>query len=130
MSNTKKTDRTGTQGTVCPTPQRDISKEPDMIRLKELIGSLSPDRVDAALDYLEQDPTDQQGVDYDRYLNSPAWKQKRAERLKIDGGRCTACGTTEGLLGVHHLNYDSLGCEDMEDLRTLCETCHTDLHDD
>jgi 5-methylcytosine-specific restriction endonuclease McrA len=129
MSNTEKTGRTGTQGTVCPTPKRDISQEPDMVELKKLLGSLSSDRVDAALEYLEQDPTGQQGIDYDSYLNSPAWADKREQRLRLDHGRCAVCGSRENLQ-CHHVNYDNFGNEDVEDdLLTLCESCHTDQHD-
>jgi hypothetical protein len=130
-SSTKKTGRTGTHRTVCPTPKRDISKEPDMIRLKELISSLSPDRVAAALDFLERDPTDQpEAVDYNLYLDSPAWKQKREERLRLDHGRCAACGTRENLR-CHHVSYANLGSEDVEDdLLTLCQDCHDELHGD
>ncbi len=54
MSDTKKDGKIGTQGTVCPTPKRNISEEPDMIRLKELVGQLSPERRRALNDYLQE----------------------------------------------------------------------------
>jgi len=54
MSNTKKDSKTGKHRSVVPTPTRDISKEPDMIRLKELVGKLSPERRQALDDFLEE----------------------------------------------------------------------------
>jgi hypothetical protein len=32
------------------------------------------------------------------------------------------------MLHVHHYTYERLGCERDEDLVTLCETCHSELH--
>jgi hypothetical protein len=61
------------------------------------------------------------------YYKSPAWAEKRNERLKIDGFRCAKCGFTRAL-EVHHINYERLGHEDVSrDLITLCKKCHKEI---
>lgn len=66
-------------------------------------------------------------TDYDEYIHSEAWSKKRQERLRIDGFKCQRCGATEKL-EVHHVTYNTLGNENMNDLITLCELCHTKIH--
>jgi hypothetical protein len=63
------------------------------------------------------------GVDYHGYILSPAWRLKRAARLKRDGGRCVVCG--DRAANVHHLTYERLGDEDVRrDLVSVCRRCH------
>ncbi len=65
---------------------------------------------------------------YAEYLNSDKWKEKRAERLKIDGYRCRLCGTGKNLV-IHHVTYVRFGNEDViQDLITLCKKCHNRVH--
>ena len=63
---------------------------------------------------------------YEQYLRSPEWRRKREQRLRLDGYVCQKCGKTskEYRLEVHHLTYERLGHERMEDLQTLCVLCH------
>ncbi|TXH58887.1 MAG: HNH endonuclease [Desulfurellales bacterium] len=64
---------------------------------------------------------------YDTYMQSEAWQAKRAQRLAIDNHRCRTCGHTGETwpLQVHHITYERLGGEDVEnDLITLCSACH------
>jgi 5-methylcytosine-specific restriction endonuclease McrA len=64
---------------------------------------------------------------YEKYLKSPEWQKKRSERLKIDNYKCQRCGYSY-CLQVHHLNYDTLGHEDVyKDLITLCRPCHEEI---
>jgi len=65
---------------------------------------------------------------YKRYMESARWARKRARVIARDGGVCTACGR-RGVLHVHHLSYKFFGREPMEDLVTLCEQCHRDIHE-
>ena len=67
-------------------------------------------------------------VDYKEYIKSTAWHQKRLARLKKDKYTCQKCGDTE-FLEVHHLTYDNLGDEPMENLICLCRACHQAIHD-
>lgn len=68
-------------------------------------------------------------TDYNEYINSMLWQEKRTERLKIDNFRCAKCGSVYNLQ-VHHLRYPKLlGTEKAEsDLITLCKSCHEGIH--
>ena len=66
---------------------------------------------------------------YLNYIQSDAWKDKAAQRRKIDGNKCALCGSKRKLQ-VHHLTYESLTNEDVEkDLITLCQDCHNKAHE-
>lgn len=62
-------------------------------------------------------------VDYHAYLQSPGWKAKREAVFAERGRACERCGDTR-YLHIHHLTYDNLGAEPLEDLRILCWSCH------
>ena len=54
-----------------------------------------------------------------------AWRKLAAERKRLDGYRCTACGSTENL--SVHLRADFAGDHErvtLEDVRTVCLSCH------
>lgn len=61
------------------------------------------------------------------YMASPEWKAKRKEKLQEVGQRCQGCSSDERL-EVHHLTYERLGHERLEDLMVLCHTCHAAEH--
>lgn len=68
---------------------------------------------------------------YFTYINeSPNWRFKRETRFNIDKSICQSCGKTIYLnsFHCHHLNYTSLFNEDMEDLVSLCYSCHQEKH--
>ena len=73
------------------------------------------------------------------YYLSESWKLKRQERLEFDSHTCQGCGITAKQLAslgwpglqVHHKNsgppdyrYPSFGNENLNDLLTLCASCH------
>lgn len=64
--------------------------------------------------------------EYTSYMASARWAQKRAWKLEAVGHRCEKCGQSKysGVLDVHHLTYDRLGHERLEDLQVLCKQCH------
>ena len=64
---------------------------------------------------------------YGEYMRGDEWKQKRRARIELDGYRCKMCGSPINL-NVHHITYDRLGYEEMDDLVTLCKICHAKLH--
>lgn len=64
---------------------------------------------------------------YKEYLQSDAWKAKRKAVLIRDGLRCVLCGHEKNL-HVHHVTYDRIYDEDLEDLITVCHVCHSGLH--
>lgn len=63
---------------------------------------------------------------YDDYLLSPHWV---AFRKRVLQGRssCERCGCTKSLQ-VHHLTYDRLGDERLEDVAVLCLDHHQEAH--
>lgn len=72
---------------------------------------------------------------YDDYLETDHWKEIRAQKVVAANGLCERCG--EGAkrrgdrwigLHVHHLNYDRVGCEFLDDLEALCIHCHQVAH--
>jgi hypothetical protein len=65
---------------------------------------------------------------YDEYLQSDEWKAKRKQKLEAVNYQCEKCGTAKNI-EVHHLNYDRLGFEKLEDLVVLCKTHHTTVHE-
>lgn len=71
-------------------------------------------------------------MDYDSYLKSPEWRQKKANRLAYDNWQCAVCHKPihEGdRYETHHLMYNRLGHEQIEtDIISLCPTCHQDFH--
>ena len=62
-----------------------------------------------------------------KYLLSDNWRQKREAVLRRDRYCCMKCFTSTSL-NVHHIRYSALPNEPIEDLVTLCESCHTALH--
>jgi len=64
--------------------------------------------------------------EYQTYINSRQWKNKRAMALERAGYKCQRCGFSKWSkkLEVHHLTYDRFGNEIPEDLMVLCEDCH------
>ena len=66
---------------------------------------------------------------YQRYVGnrSPEWLAKREEAFETHGRYCCTCKTKYPLV-VHHLTYDRLEYETMDDLQILCWNCHDEIH--
>jgi Restriction endonuclease len=63
---------------------------------------------------------------HERIKNDPRWKAARAECLERDDHACVWCGSEDQLEADHVLEvgaYPELAFE-VENLRTLCKTCH------
>lgn len=70
-------------------------------------------------------------MDYEDYLHTQEWRQKKMNRLAFDNWQCAICHEqiTGGQYETHHVFYTHLGHEDVEhDLITLCHNCHTKFH--
>ena len=65
---------------------------------------------------------------YREYLKSDHWKNFRIEYYKANERKCIECGSTNDL-NLHHLTYERLGREKLEDVVCLCNTCHFKLHE-
>lgn len=69
-----------------------------------------------------------QRTKYSQYLSSPEWRAKRKLVLERDNYKCQRCAATRRLQ-VHHLTYERIFKERLDDLLTLCQPCHRRLHD-
>lgn len=67
------------------------------------------------------------GLDYEVYLTTLHWRNVRQRKLGEVGYRCEKCDRDKGL-EVHHLTYERLGQESLEDLQVLCPICHREAH--
>lgn len=64
--------------------------------------------------------------DYQAYLQSDAWKARRAKVFAVAKGICLGCGRPAE--GVHHRSYERLGAETDADLVAVCWDCHRAIH--
>ncbi|WP_149241505.1 HNH endonuclease [Dyadobacter sp. 32] len=64
---------------------------------------------------------------YLQYLDSKEWKVKRVQVLKRDKNLCQGC-KEKPAEQIHHLTYDRLYKEFLEDLVSLCVNCHEREH--
>lgn len=67
-------------------------------------------------------------LEYQTYLATPTWQQKRQQILLRAAGRCEKCHAANTLLEVHHLTYARRGAELETDLVALCPACHEEVH--
>ena len=73
---------------------------------------------------------DSAAMNYNQYIQSPAWKKLREAAISRDGGRCQTCHAMTNL-EVHHCVYPrkkggvTQWEEDcLDNLTTLCKNCH------
>ena len=64
---------------------------------------------------------------YEDYLNSTVWKNKRRAVMDRCKKICERCGKFR-VDEVHHLTYERIFNEMLEDLQDLCEPCLKFLH--
>lgn len=65
-------------------------------------------------------------IPYSVYLETTHWKRLREKVLTLDKGRCVRC--TKKAREVHHRTYVRLGREDIQDVVSVCGTCHVHIH--
>jgi hypothetical protein len=65
---------------------------------------------------------------YYQYMSSSIWREKRQQVLERDSFRCKGC-EKDRATEVHHITYDRLGTELLIDLVSLCEECHSRIHE-
>lgn len=63
---------------------------------------------------------------YNLYLQSYVWQNKRVKVLERDNYACVLCGNAAE--HVHHLTYDRIYDEPLYDLVSLCKRCHKAIH--
>jgi hypothetical protein len=62
-------------------------------------------------------------MNYNEYLQSAYWKERRYAALERAEFKCELCGEIDSL-DVHHKTYDRLGNEDPGDLIVMCKGHH------
>jgi len=65
---------------------------------------------------------------YHCYLQSAEWKEKRRQVWRRAKGRCEGCKAQAKEMHIHHLTYDRIYNESLDDLRLYCRACHLDAH--
>lgn len=66
---------------------------------------------------------------YNRYLQTPEWRERRRRVMARANGICEGCGEREATQ-VHHLTYTRVGHEMLFDLVAVCDACHRTIHQD
>ena len=64
---------------------------------------------------------------YHEYLQSDEWKWVRSKVLERDNNLCQACLVNKATR-VHHLTYKNIFREPCFDLVSVCEDCHSAIH--
>jgi hypothetical protein len=78
----------------------------------------------------EEDSERLKRLPYKRFLQTDYWLTVSSYVKQRDNNKCVQCGETRNL-NVHHLTYDNRGYEyrtHETDLITLCEECHSAIH--
>lgn len=65
---------------------------------------------------------------YQEYLKSSRWRELRKKALEYYGHECMECKRTDGVMQVHHITYENMGNESLEDVIILCKSCHYKEH--
>lgn len=66
-------------------------------------------------------------MNYDNYINSKEWQNRRKELFAKRGKICERCGS-DRRIHVHHGTYKNLGSELENELFILCKPCHVEYH--
>lgn len=71
-----------------------------------------------------------QQMTYGEKLKDPRWQKLRLEVMERDDWKCRVCFSEGSTLAVHHEKYTGANPWDADpcDLVTLCEDCHTAMH--
>jgi hypothetical protein len=79
--------------------------------------------------YAEQRKSDflKKHEEYEKYLQSDSWREKRRLVLNRCGNICECC-LRKNAIQVHHTNYKTLFDEVAWDLKGVCIACHKRLH--
>lgn len=64
---------------------------------------------------------------YYEYLLTEEWRNLRERVFARDNGVCVICKINQAK-EVHHLHYRTLYKETLDDLQSVCTSCHRDIH--
>jgi 5-methylcytosine-specific restriction endonuclease McrA len=63
---------------------------------------------------------------YRHYLTAAHWQDVKARYRASDLPQACFCG--EDVVDLHHLTYERIGAEELDDLAPLCRRCHQLVH--
>lgn len=72
-------------------------------------------------------PVKEHDYTYDEHMKSDYWRKIRFQVRERDKHKCRHCGSGMNLV-CHHITYENLGNESLDDLLTLCKRCHYNVH--
>jgi 5-methylcytosine-specific restriction endonuclease McrA len=70
---------------------------------------------------------EQRRADYEAYLQTREWADRRDRIFKRANGVCEGCGEAPAEQ-VHHLTYEHCGDEFLWELVAICRRCHVSVH--
>lgn len=100
----------------------------DIRFLPRRMSEVNPERVVEVRKVLRKQARREWWAWYNGYLNSPYWAAKREAVLERDDYTCCACKGEASQ--VHHLTYERVGREALEDLVSICAACHAYHHEE
>jgi len=59
---------------------------------------------------------------------SPYWRTLKRQRLHAAGWCCESCFRRTWPLDLHHVSYDRVGHESLDDVVVMCRRCHQIEH--
>ena len=62
------------------------------------------------------------------FYTSPEWKITHKNALDRDGHKCQRCGVTAELVVHHKIPRKSGGTDKLDNLKTVCRSCHMKEH--
>ena len=72
--------------------------------------------------------TGEEVKNYRDYLRTKHWKNIKKMYNKMYKYECSCCGSNKTGLHLHHITYDRVGNEEIDDLVYLCKECHNKIH--
>ena len=64
-----------------------------------------------------------------KYMKSIKWHSLKQQRLAIANYQCESCSSAKQL-ELHHVTYQRLTVENLEDIRIQCNSCHNKVHNE
>ena len=71
-----------------------------------------------------------QYLNYYDYIKGAVWSNRRELYIDHYLGKCQLCGKKPITLQLHHVNYNRVGVEALDDLKLICKPCHTRQHNE
>ena len=103
-----------------------LTLRPEEEKIRNLRIMISQEEADEA--YAQE--AREKGVDYKDHIDGfcSYWQNLRHRKFVAVDWKCERCNKETGALEAHHVHYNTVGFEELSDLRALCPSCHKALH--